>query len=80
MFGAIHEFVEAARVRLRIARAQIVGENAEHALRMSASKRAPPTAARRRALGRSKKKGNPRAVKHQMRSRKCASGSATASL
>ena len=81
MFGAIHEFVEAARVRLRIARAQIVGENAEHALRMSASKRAPgPSAARRRTLGRPKKKGNPRAVKHQMRSRKCASGSATASL
>ena len=81
MFGAIHEFVEAARVRLRIARAQIDGENAEHAVRMSASKRAPrPTAGRRRALGRPKKKGNLRAARHQMRSRKCASGSASASL
>jgi len=81
MFGAIHEFVEAARVRLKIARAQIHGEDAERALQMSASKRAPrPTARKRQALGHRKKKGNLRAVRHQMRSRKCASGSATASL
>jgi len=81
MFGAIHEFVESARVRLRIARAQIDGEDAEHALRMSASKRVPrPTAGGRGALGRRKKKGNLRAVRHQTRSRKCASGSATVSL
>jgi hypothetical protein len=81
MFGAIHEFVEAARVRLRIARAQIDGEDVEYAVRMSASKRVPrPTAERRRALGRRKKKANLPAVRHQMRSRKCASSSATASL
>jgi hypothetical protein len=80
MLSAIHEFVEAARVRLRIARAQIHGEDAEHALGMRASKRTPrTTTGRGRAVGRGKKKGNLRAVRHQMRSRKCASGSATAS-
>jgi hypothetical protein len=81
MFGAIHEFVESARVRLRIARAQIDAEEAEHALRMSASKRVPrPTAGGRRALARRKKKANLGAVRPQMRSRKCAGGSATVSL
>ena len=55
-FGAINEFVEAAKVRLSIARAQIQGENPERALQMRACARAPgPTVGRRAALGRRKK-------------------------
>lgn len=81
LFGALHEFVEAAKVRLTLARAQIHREDAKHALRMSASERAlRPTAGRRPALGSRKKKGSLRAGREPMRSRKCSNGSARASL
>jgi hypothetical protein len=79
LFDALQEFVESAKVRLTLARARIHREDAKHALRMSASERALP-AGRRPALGCRKKKGNLRAAREPMRSRKCSNGSARASL
>ena len=62
LFDALHEFVEAAKVRLTLVRAQIHREDAKHALRMNANERAlRPTAGGRPALDRGKKKGNLRA-------------------
>src|SRR5262249_33608073 len=81
LFDALHEFVAAAQVRLTLAQAQIRREDAKQALRISASERAlRPTAGRRPALGCRKKKGNLRAGREPMRSRKSSSGSARASL
>jgi len=55
IFGAINEFVEAAKLRLSIARAQIQGENTVHASRMRASER-PQRATGRRPAPISRKK------------------------
>jgi hypothetical protein len=58
MFGAINEFVEAAKVRLSIARAQMHGGNAERA-RRRAGERAQRLTAGKRALPAGRKKKAP---------------------
>jgi hypothetical protein len=76
-FGAISEYMEAAKVRLNIARAEIQGEQEEHALTMSARERTRrSTAGRHPPLGPHKNKPNLHAVRDRMRP----SGSAAASL
>ena len=56
IFGAINEFVEAAKVRLSIARARLQRENAKRASRTRANERLQRPTGRRSVLGDRKKK------------------------
>ena len=56
IFGTINEFVEAAKVRLSIARARLQGESAERASQMRANERLQRPTGRRPVLGGRKKK------------------------
>lgn len=56
IFGAINEFVEAAKVRLTIARGRLQGENAVRASQMRANERLRRPTGRRPVLGGRKKK------------------------